>query len=65
MGFKHAYPDDFSGLSENETIQKYVELDAEFKKWKRKLGKDTTSRNRLYELFLKVRILIIFYGRPS
>jgi hypothetical protein len=55
-GYMRANIEQFAGLDPTETKAKFSELDDDFKRWKKKVGNDTTARNRLYELFLEVRI---------
>jgi hypothetical protein len=54
QGFMRARQEEFVDLDETDTKEKLVELQDDFKKWKKQAGNDTTARNRLYELFLHV-----------
>ena len=49
----------FAGLNPAETKTKFSQLNDDFKRLKKKVGNDTTARNRLYELFLEVYTLAI------
>jgi len=53
--------DVFDGMSAAGRAAEMVTMDAEYKQWKKKVGKDTTSRNRLYELFLAVRVFFLYH----
>jgi hypothetical protein len=53
-GFKLANPGIFADLDDGATKNKLKEHIDDLKAWKRKIGKDTTCRNRLRELFLEV-----------
>jgi hypothetical protein len=53
-GYMRANPDIFADLDNGEKKEKLKEYDNDFKGWKRRVGKDTTCRNRLYELFIEV-----------
>jgi len=53
-GFQLANPDMFSNLDDQGKKAKMQDLADDFKTWKRQVGKETTARNRLYELFLEV-----------
>ncbi|KIM72799.1 hypothetical protein PILCRDRAFT_15782 [Piloderma croceum F 1598] len=58
-GYMRANMEQFAGLNPTETKTKFSELDDDFKRWKKKVGNDTTARNRLYELFLEYGAMII------
>lgn len=55
-GFQRANPQIFADLDDQETRKKLKEHGEELLAWKRKVGKDTTCRNRLHELFVEVSI---------
>ena len=53
-GFQPANPGIFENLDNEATKRKLKEHTDNLKTWKRKVGKDTTCRNRLHELFIEV-----------
>jgi hypothetical protein len=53
-GFQRANPRIFANLDDETTKNKLKEHIDDLKAWKRKVGKDTTCRNRLRELFIEV-----------
>ena len=55
-GFQRANPQIFANLDDQDTRKKLKEHAEELSAWKRKVGKDTTCRNRLYELFIEVSV---------
>jgi hypothetical protein len=53
-GYQLANPAIFAHLDPAEAKQTLQEYSDEFKIWKRLMGKHTTARNRLYQLFVEV-----------
>lgn len=47
------FPDLFEGIADREAV--FREQKANIVTWRRQIGRETTARNRLYELFLNVR----------
>ena len=62
-GFQRANPGIFENLDNEATKKKLKEHTDDLKTWKRKVGKDTTCRNRLRELFIEVhRLTSLFFA---
>jgi hypothetical protein len=53
-----AHPVEFDRLDAEEIAEKLVQDKEDVAIWKAKLGRETTARNRLYQLFLNVSIFI-------
>jgi len=48
------FPNLFEGIANREAV--FAEHKADLMAWRRQIGRETTARNRLYELFLNVRL---------
>jgi hypothetical protein len=56
IAYMESHEDDYGGLSLKEKQDKLKEDRDQVRAWKKEVGRQTTARNRLYELFIEVSL---------